>query len=166
MVRGPAMAWACRLSENPAEATPLRYALGATHIPPRRFAGPGSPACWHSDRLRGQKLAGLGRKSQFGADRSVVYFIQMSGHPKMLADALAHPPKNAGRRIDRWAKGFGRWRQTVHFELTRLFPPFRRLLMELGRRWTDPALSAKQMTSLTWPGRDGGPVRRSTLHDR
>jgi pyruvate,water dikinase len=29
-----------------------------------------------------------------------------------------------------------RERDTVHFELTRLFPPFRRLLLELGRRWS------------------------------
>lgn len=29
-----------------------------------------------------------------------------------------------------------RERDTMHFELTRLFPPFRRLLLELGRRWT------------------------------
>jgi phosphohistidine swiveling domain-containing protein len=29
-----------------------------------------------------------------------------------------------------------RQRDTMHFELTRLFPPFRRLLLELGRRWT------------------------------
>jgi pyruvate,water dikinase len=30
-----------------------------------------------------------------------------------------------------------RERDTMHFELTRLFPPFRRLLLELGRRWSD-----------------------------
>jgi len=30
-----------------------------------------------------------------------------------------------------------RERDTMHFELTRLFPPFRRLLLELGRRWTE-----------------------------
>jgi len=30
-----------------------------------------------------------------------------------------------------------RERDTVHFELTRLFPPFRRLLLELGRRWSE-----------------------------
>ncbi len=29
-----------------------------------------------------------------------------------------------------------RERDTMHFELTRLFPPFRRLLLELGRRWS------------------------------
>jgi hypothetical protein len=70
----------------------------------------------------------------------------------MLADALAHSPKNAGRRIDRWAKGIGSWRRTVHFEPTRLFPPFRRLLMELGRLWTDPGLvsQADDVSYLTW----------------
>jgi pyruvate,water dikinase len=31
-------------------------------------------------------------------------------------------------------------RDTVHFELTRLFPPFRQLLLELGRRWTERGL--------------------------
>jgi pyruvate,water dikinase len=30
-----------------------------------------------------------------------------------------------------------RERDTVHFELTRLFPPFRRLLLELGHRWSE-----------------------------
>jgi pyruvate,water dikinase len=30
-----------------------------------------------------------------------------------------------------------RERDTMHFELTRLFPPFRRLLLELGQRWSD-----------------------------
>jgi pyruvate,water dikinase len=30
-----------------------------------------------------------------------------------------------------------RERDTMHFELTRLFPPVRRLFRELGRRWTD-----------------------------
>jgi phosphohistidine swiveling domain-containing protein len=29
-----------------------------------------------------------------------------------------------------------RERDTVHFEMTRIFPPFRRFLLELGRRWT------------------------------
>jgi phosphohistidine swiveling domain-containing protein len=33
-----------------------------------------------------------------------------------------------------------RERDTMHFELTRLFPPFRRLLLELGRRWTNQGL--------------------------
>jgi pyruvate,water dikinase len=33
-----------------------------------------------------------------------------------------------------------RERDTVHFELTRLFPPFRRLLLEMGRRWTERGL--------------------------
>jgi pyruvate,water dikinase len=33
-----------------------------------------------------------------------------------------------------------RERDTMHFELTRLFPPFRRLLQELGQRWTDRGL--------------------------
>ncbi len=36
-----------------------------------------------------------------------------------------------------------RERDTMHFELTRLFPPFRRLLLELGRRWTVRALIAQ-----------------------
>jgi phosphohistidine swiveling domain-containing protein len=30
-----------------------------------------------------------------------------------------------------------RQRDTMHFELTRLFPPFRALLLELGRRWAE-----------------------------
>ncbi|MFQ5343039.1 MAG: PEP/pyruvate-binding domain-containing protein [Anaerolineae bacterium] len=33
-----------------------------------------------------------------------------------------------------------RERDTMHFELTRLFPPFRRLLLELGRRWRERGL--------------------------
>jgi phosphohistidine swiveling domain-containing protein len=33
-----------------------------------------------------------------------------------------------------------RERDTMHFELTRLFPPFRRLLLELGRRWAERGL--------------------------
>ncbi len=33
-----------------------------------------------------------------------------------------------------------RERDTMHFELTRVFPPFRRLLQELGRRWTERGL--------------------------
>jgi pyruvate,water dikinase len=35
-----------------------------------------------------------------------------------------------------------RERDTVHFELTRLFPPFRRMLRELGHRWSDRGLVA------------------------
>jgi rifampicin phosphotransferase len=35
-----------------------------------------------------------------------------------------------------------RHRDTMHFELTRLFPPFRRLLLELGRRWQGRGLIA------------------------
>ncbi|MFC2046159.1 PEP/pyruvate-binding domain-containing protein [Chloroflexota bacterium] len=35
-----------------------------------------------------------------------------------------------------------RERDTVHFELTRLFPPFRRMLYELGNRWTERGLIA------------------------
>jgi pyruvate,water dikinase len=33
-----------------------------------------------------------------------------------------------------------RERDTMHFELTRIFPPFRRMLLELGRRWTGRGL--------------------------
>ncbi|MSP14050.1 MAG: hypothetical protein EXR62_13985 [Chloroflexi bacterium] len=33
-----------------------------------------------------------------------------------------------------------RERDTAHFEMTRLFPPFRKLLLELGRRWTAQGL--------------------------
>jgi pyruvate,water dikinase len=36
-----------------------------------------------------------------------------------------------------------RERDTMHFELTRLFPPFRRLLLELGRRWRERGLIGK-----------------------
>jgi len=36
-----------------------------------------------------------------------------------------------------------RERDTMHFELTRVFPPFRRLLLELGRRWTERGLIAQ-----------------------
>jgi len=43
--------------------------------------------------------------------------------------------------IFRWvlkhAEVHTRERDTMHFELTRMFPPFRRLLLELGRRWTE-----------------------------
>jgi pyruvate,water dikinase len=35
-----------------------------------------------------------------------------------------------------------RERDTVHFELTRLFPPFRRMLLELGHRWSERGLVA------------------------
>lgn len=34
------------------------------------------------------------------------------------------------------SQGHTRERDTLHFELTRLFPPFRHMLTELGRRWT------------------------------
>jgi pyruvate,water dikinase len=34
-------------------------------------------------------------------------------------------------------------RETMHFELTRLFPPCRRLLLELGRRWTEEGIVAR-----------------------
>jgi phosphohistidine swiveling domain-containing protein len=37
-----------------------------------------------------------------------------------------------------------RERDTMHFELTRMFPPFRRLLLELGQRWTERGLIAKR----------------------
>jgi phosphohistidine swiveling domain-containing protein len=37
-----------------------------------------------------------------------------------------------------------RERDTMHFELTRMFPPFRRLLLELGRRWTERGLTAER----------------------
>jgi phosphohistidine swiveling domain-containing protein len=36
-----------------------------------------------------------------------------------------------------------RERDTMHFELTRVFPPFRRMLLELGRRWTERGLIAQ-----------------------
>ncbi len=36
-----------------------------------------------------------------------------------------------------------RERDTMHFELTRLIPPFRRLLSELGRRWTAKGILAE-----------------------
>jgi phosphohistidine swiveling domain-containing protein len=35
-----------------------------------------------------------------------------------------------------------RERDTMHFELTRVFPPFRRMLLELGKRWTERGLLA------------------------
>jgi phosphohistidine swiveling domain-containing protein len=34
-------------------------------------------------------------------------------------------------------------RETMHFELTRIFPPFRRLLLDLGRRWSTRGLIAR-----------------------
>jgi pyruvate,water dikinase len=37
-----------------------------------------------------------------------------------------------------------RERDTMHFELTRLFPPFRLLLLELGRRWEERELIAER----------------------
>jgi len=47
----------------------------------------------------------------------------------------------------RWVLGHTqihtRERDTMHFELTRLFPPFRRLLLELGRRWRERGLIAE-----------------------
>jgi phosphohistidine swiveling domain-containing protein len=49
--------------------------------------------------------------------------------------------------IFRWVLGHTqvhtRERDTMHFELTRLFPPFRRLLLELGRRWRERGLIAQ-----------------------
>jgi phosphohistidine swiveling domain-containing protein len=40
------------------------------------------------------------------------------------------------RTVLKHTQAHTRQRDTMHFELTRLFPPFRRLLLELGRRWT------------------------------
>jgi phosphohistidine swiveling domain-containing protein len=37
-----------------------------------------------------------------------------------------------------------RERDTMHFELTRMFPPFRRMLLELGRRWAERGLIAQR----------------------
>jgi phosphohistidine swiveling domain-containing protein len=37
-----------------------------------------------------------------------------------------------------------RERDTMHFELTRVFPPFRRMILELGRRWSEQGLLAEQ----------------------
>jgi phosphohistidine swiveling domain-containing protein len=49
--------------------------------------------------------------------------------------------------IFRWVLGHTqvhtRERDTMHFELTRLFPPFRQLLLELGRRWRERGLIAQ-----------------------
>ncbi len=49
--------------------------------------------------------------------------------------------------IFRWMLGHTqvhtRERDTMHFELTRMFPPFRRLLLELGRRWRERGLIAQ-----------------------
>ncbi|HEM61859.1 MAG TPA: hypothetical protein ENO24_06180 [Chloroflexi bacterium] len=36
-----------------------------------------------------------------------------------------------------------RERDTMHFELTRVFPPFRRMILELGQRWTKRGLVAQ-----------------------
>ena len=36
-----------------------------------------------------------------------------------------------------------RERDTMHFELTRMFPPCRRLFLELGRRWRERGLIAQ-----------------------
>jgi pyruvate,water dikinase len=46
-----------------------------------------------------------------------------------------------------------RERDTMHFEMTRIFPPFRRFLLELGRRWTERGLLAEpeQIYFLTFP---------------
>jgi rifampicin phosphotransferase len=57
-----------------------------------------------------------------------------------------------GRLVARPAFGFilksaqdhTRERDTMHFEMTRLFPPFRRLLFELGQRWATSGLLEKQ----------------------
>ncbi|MBL7184452.1 MAG: hypothetical protein ISS50_08385 [Anaerolineae bacterium] len=49
--------------------------------------------------------------------------------------------------IFRWVLGHTqihtRERDTMHFELTRMFPPFRRLLLGLGRRWRERGLIAQ-----------------------
>ena len=49
--------------------------------------------------------------------------------------------------IFRWVLGHTqvhtRERDTMHFELTRMFPPFRRLLLELGCRWSERGLIAQ-----------------------
>jgi pyruvate,water dikinase len=47
------------------------------------------------------------------------------------------------RRVLGHTQAHTRERDTMHFELTRLFPPFRRLLLELGRRWTERNLIAQ-----------------------
>ncbi len=39
------------------------------------------------------------------------------------------------RSVLKHTQAFTGQRDTMHFELTRLFPPFRRMLLELGRRW-------------------------------
>jgi phosphoenolpyruvate synthase/pyruvate phosphate dikinase len=40
------------------------------------------------------------------------------------------------RTMLRHTQKHARERDTMHFEFTRVFPPFRRLLLEMGRRWT------------------------------
>jgi pyruvate,water dikinase len=49
--------------------------------------------------------------------------------------------------IFRWVLGHTqihtRERDTMHFELTRMFPPFRRLVLEMGRRWRERSLIAQ-----------------------
>ncbi len=69
-------------------------------------------------------------------------------------EELAHTVQSRveSDRMGRWLAGpLFRWvlentqahtreRDTMHFELTRLFPPFRRFLLELGRRWTERGL--------------------------
>jgi pyruvate,water dikinase len=40
----------------------------------------------------------------------------------------------------KYTQAHTRERDTMHFELTRLFPPFRRALLEIGRRWTASGL--------------------------
>jgi len=44
------------------------------------------------------------------------------------------------RWVLRQTQAHTRERDTMHFELTRLFPPFRRMLLELGRRWSEQGL--------------------------
>ncbi|UCC64519.1 MAG: hypothetical protein JSV36_05545, partial [Anaerolineae bacterium] len=50
--------------------------------------------------------------------------------------------------IFRWALRYSQdhigERETMHFELTRLFPPCRRLGLELGRRWTQGGIVARR----------------------
>jgi len=44
------------------------------------------------------------------------------------------------RWVLRQTQAHTRERDTMHFELTRLFPPFRRMLLELGHRWSEQSL--------------------------
>ena len=48
------------------------------------------------------------------------------------------------RRVLSLTQAHTRERDTMHFELTRAFPPFRRLLLELGRRWGEQGLIAQR----------------------